>query len=142
METGCSTARKQQAPEVVISQTQDISAYRLIECDFSSYCYVNWLWTKHAKSEVFGDIWLPFVRRRTGTFEILLFVFGADLLPRAFPETMMNNDKLIYCNLMQSARITYPFAYRAKAKVDQTYKNKSLWCKLSIQAAASMASLG
>ena len=31
---------------------------------------------------------------------------------------------------------------RREATVDSTYKNRAQWCKLSIQAAASMAPLG
>lgn len=33
----------------------------------------------------------------------------------------------------------FPSFIDAQAKVDETYKNRSLWCKLSIQAASSMA---
>ena len=45
-------------------------------------------------------------------------------------------------NHPKTPRIVRRRLLRGEATVDATYKNSAQWCKLSIQAAASMAPLG
>eukprot|EP00438_Fugacium_kawagutii_P025023 Skav213309 [mRNA] locus=scaffold1383:38444:42535:+ [translate_table: standard] len=66
--------------------------------------------------------------------------------PQAEPEAQEEFESIIsrLCNTRAAGRRSMgpPLMAEEQAKVDETYKNIPLWCKLSIQAAASMAYLG